>query len=382
MIEKVLVLSSVASMIQQFNMPFIRMLQDLGYEVHVACNFIHGNTCSNEVINELKKTLDSMQVKYHQVDFSRKLFDVVNNIKAYKQVLYLLKANRYKFIHCHSPIGGVVGRFAGHRKNSKVIYTAHGFHFYKGSPLANWVLYYPIEKLCSLYTDVLITINQEDFALASKKMKARRIFYVPGIGINTNKYFINNSDRSQKRKAIGVPDDAVMLLSVGELTKNKNHEIMIKAVAQLKDSRIHYVIAGQGRLKNYYDDLAEKYQISNRVHLVGYRSDITELYSIADIFCFPSLREGLPVSLMEAMAVGLPVVCSDIRGNRDLVEDGKGGFLVRNQSIEDYVDKIRTLIEEPHLRETMGKYNIEKVKSFDSSIVNEKMEHIYTSMKN
>lgn len=167
--KKVLILASVASMIDQFNMPNIELLQNMGYNVDVACNFKEGNTCSDEKIEELKSTLKKMNIQCFQIDFARDVTNMGRNIKSLWQVEQLLETNKYEFLHCHSPIGGVVGRVAGKLKHVKVIYTAHGFHFYKGAPKKNWLIYYPIEKLCSYMTDVLITINKEDYVLAQKK---------------------------------------------------------------------------------------------------------------------------------------------------------------------------------------------------------------------
>ena len=164
--KRVLMLASVASMIDQFNMPNIVLLQKLGYQVDVACNFIEGNTCSDERVAELKQKLQDMHVRCCQIDFARNIKHMGQNMRALRQVEGLMKQNGYVFCHCHSPIGGVVARIAGHRTKTKVIYTAHGFHFYQGAPVMNWLVYYPVEKMLSRWTDVLITINHEDYALS------------------------------------------------------------------------------------------------------------------------------------------------------------------------------------------------------------------------
>ena len=184
--DNVLVLASVASMIDQFNIPNIKLLIEMGFHVDVACNFLNGSTCSDEKISQLKTKLNDMGVGIYQIDFARNAFNVKRNLKAFHQVLGLVKINRYRFIHCHSPIGGLCGRLAGHITHTKVIYTAHGFHFYKGAPLLNWLVYYPIEKFLSRYTDVLITINKEDFARA-KTFHAKKVEYIPGVGIDIDK---------------------------------------------------------------------------------------------------------------------------------------------------------------------------------------------------
>jgi len=338
--DKVLILASVASMIDQFNIPNIELLKNMGYEVHVACNFKKGNSCPVDKVNELTMKLNELNVKYFQIDFDRNVFNVIQNIKAYKQTYILLKKNRYKFIHCHSPIGGVCGRIAAHRTKTKVIYTAHGFHFYKGAPLLYWLLFYPIEKWLSKYTDILITINREDESRAKEKFNARNVYYLPGIGISVERYRNKCFDKIYKRKELGLSENDFVILSVGELNKNKNHEIIIKALYKIKEKNIHYMICGKGPLERRFIKLINKYNLNDNVHLMGFRTDIDEIYKISDLFVFPSFREGLSVALMEALASGLPVIASNIRGNNDLIEHGKNGILIDDNKIDSYVNAI------------------------------------------
>lgn len=196
--KRMLMLASVALMIDQFNMPNIRLLQEMGYEVDVACNFEKGNTCSDEKIEKLKSTLNEIHVRFYQVDFARDITQVFQNIKAFRQVNQILRKNQYTFIHCHSPIGGVAGRVLGKLNKTKVIYTAHGFHFYKGAPLKNWLIYYPVEWICSWMTDTLITINAEDYIQAKNKFHAKRVRYIPGVGVEVGKFMQPNISMSGK----------------------------------------------------------------------------------------------------------------------------------------------------------------------------------------
>lgn len=380
--KKVLILASVGSMIDQFNTANINLLKKLGYEVHVAANFENGNTSSKERMNEFKKELDEKKILYYQIDFSRNILNIGYNIKAYKQIKNLLKKNNYKFIHCHSPIGGVCGRIAAKLTKTKVIYTAHGFHFFKGSSIFSRIVYYPIEKLLSYITDILITINREDYNLAKNNMKAKSVYYVPGIGIDYNKYINKIVNNEEKRKSIGIKADDIMVLSVGELNKNKNHEIVIKALSNIKNSRIHYCIAGKGELSDDLKKLSKQLNIDKNVHILGFRKDITELYKISDIFCFPSYREGLSVALMEAMASSLPVVCSKIRGNVDLIQENKGGYFCNVEDIDSYTFFLDKLSNNKNIRYEMGKYNERFVKSFGIDIVERKMLEIYKEVSN
>ena len=374
--KKVLMLSSVASMIEQFNMDNIKLLQELGYDVDVACNFIQGNTCSNEVIDELKRKLNNMGVNYFQIDFSRSVFQLHKEYIAYKQVKKILEENNYYFVHCHSPIGGVVGRLVCSQYNTKCIYTAHGFHFYKGAPLKNWILFYPIERLLSSKTDILITINREDYKLALDKMKASRIEFINGVGIDSSKFLLKLFDKEKKRCELGISSSDVMVLSVGELNKNKNHEAIIKALAQIDSKNIHYFIAGQGNKKEYLQSLAKEYNVN--LHLLGFRTDIIELLNVADIYAFPSQREGLSVALMEAIAAGLPCVVSNIRGNVDLIDDGENGYLVDANDISGYSKAIKKIIDlDEKEKNNYKEYSLNKINNYDMKKVRVKMKEIY-----
>lgn len=377
--KRVLILASVASMIDQFNMPNIELLISMGYEVHVACNFTEGNTCSHERIGVLKNNLMKLGVKVHQIDFKRNIMKFSDNIKAYNQVKKLVNDNKYKFIHCHSPIGGVVSRLVGKATKTKVIYTAHGFHFFKGAPLKNWICYYPIEKWLSRYTDVLITINEEDCERAKSKFKAKRVEYIAGVGIDLEKFSTVEIDRDLKRRELGLPEGVFVVLSVGELNNNKNHEVIIRSIAKIDNPNIHYIICGQGNLDRYLRNLSKELDIENQVHLLGFRKDIPEICKVSDVFAFPSYREGLSVALMEAMANGLPVVCSNIRGNSDLIEDGKGGYLVEPADVEGFAKYIKDLIDDSMLRSEFGEFNLKKIENYSIENVLREIEKIYNS---
>lgn len=372
--KRVLVLGSVASMIDQFTLPNIELLMHMGYEVDVACNFKEGNTCSDEEVRQLIRRLKKMKVRYFHVDFARDVTKLSQNGKAFRQVKRLLKKNDYAFLHCHTPIGGVVGRIAGKLTGTKVIYTAHGFHFYKGAPLLNWILYFPVEWLCAYWTDVLITINTEDYRFAKKWMKAKTVKYIPGIGVDVCKFQGNSVDKAAKRIEIGVPEDAVMLFSVGELNENKNHETVIRA---LRGMNVYYVIAGRGNKEEELKKLAQSLGMSDRVKLLGFRTDIGELDKAADAFVFPSYREGLSVSLMEAMASGLPCAVSRIRGNTDLIDE-EGGELFDPHDVSQVRAAVRTLLQRD--LETMGAYNAHKVRNFSTQKVLRRLEKIYAAV--
>lgn len=379
--KRVLMLASVASMIDQFNMPNIALLQKLGYEVDVACNFIEGNTCSDERVAELKQKLQDMHVRCYQIDFARNIKHMGQNMRALRQVESLMKQNRYAFCHCHSPIGGVVARIAGHRTKTKVIYTAHGFHFYQGAPLVNWLVYYPVEKALSRWTDVLITINHEDYKLAKKKFKMKKLTYVPGIGIDSQRECLSQNEKEEKRKELGIPKNAFVITNAAEFTPNKNQKTVIEAIESLDNPNIYFVMCGIGEKKAELEAYVKEQGLQEHIRFVGFRTDLHEILQASDCFVLSSFREGLSVALMEAMAEGLPVVCGRIRGNVDLIKDGKGGILVSPGNKKEYEDAFHRLyqMKQTDLMEfqRMGQINAEKVQGFGRKAVECVMENVY-----
>lgn len=364
---KALIVASVASMIDQFNMQNIELLLENGYDVDVACNFKVGSNCSEKRIAELLKVLTEKNVNAFQIDFSRNVFNIIKDIVAIKQTNDVMNNNansinkariiesyKYCIVHSHSPIGGIVGRLVAKRNGVKNIYTAHGFHFYKGGALKNWFLFYPIEKFFSVITDVLITINEEDYELARKKFKAKKTYKIPGIGLDMSKFQIQKFDREAYRRKLGLSDKNFMILSVGELNENKNHKLVIQAISKMKDESVHYYIAGVGKNKDEYEELIRKLKIDNQVHLLGYRTDIAELNYCADVFAFPSIREGLGMAALEALACGTPVCGMDTRGIKEYVVNGQTGYIFEN-NVEDCINSLEQIIR-------MDKWQIEQMK--------------------
>lgn len=318
--KRALMYASVASMIQQFNMENIRILLELGYEVDVACNMEHGSTITGDLVADMKAELESMGVQVFHVPVPRNITAVSQILKSYKATKKLIKERNYDVIHCHSPIGGMVcrtaNRFSGRYGHAKMIYTAHGFHFFQGAPRKNWLMFYPIERLCSRYTDVLITINHEDYELATRKMKAKHVKYVPGVGVDLTRFAPGDAASGSH-----LEQEKIVLLSVGELSSRKNHQVVFHALSRLNHQNIKYYICGTGSLKDELLQLASSLALDECVELLGYRSDVAQLYRQTDLFVFPSKQEGLPVALMEAIACEVPVICSDIRGNNDLIHN-------------------------------------------------------------
>lgn len=355
----------------------IKMLLDEGHTVEVACN-----TDASPAPEYCRE----WNLKVHNIPFSRSPLSM-DNISAYKWLKNLVNSGHYDIVHTHTPNASVCVRLACRklRKDGlKVFYTAHGFHFYKGAPLKNWLLYYPVEKICSRWTDLLITINKEDYALAQRKMKAQKIEYVPGVGIDLGKFGDSKTDIKKKKDELEIPQNSTVLLSVGELSTRKNHITVIKALENLKErdllDNVVYFICGVGDLRNDIKKLIANCSLQNNVFLLGYRTDVDVLCDIADIYVFPSLQEGLPVALMEAMACGLPCVASNIRGNKDLIQDGVGGFLCEPLDDVSFADSIDKLLSDKDMRKKMGAANRKIIVDYSSENVTADMKKIYSEI--
>lgn len=353
---------------------FVKSLLDAGHTVEIA---------TNDAEVPIPECYREWGCVAHTISTSRSPLNK-GNLGAVKQLRKLVEENRYDIVHCHTPVAAMCARLAcrgARKRGTKVFYTAHGFHFYKGAPLKNWLLYYPVEKICSRWTDLLITINQEDYALAQRKMRAKKVVYVPGVGVDLTKFGNATVDRAAKRRELGVPEDATLLLSVGELNANKNHETVIRALAELaKSENVYYAIAGRGDWQERLQNCANSLGWGDRVKLLGFRRDVAELYAASDVFVFPSFREGLSVSVMEAMGSGLPCVLSRIRGNVDLVDE-KGGAHFDPHSVDDCRNALASVLEGgvEKMRE-LGAYNAEKVKAFGLEPVLEQMTALYQSV--
>lgn len=375
--KQVLMVASVISMIESFNRDNIRTLQDMGYEVHVATNYKWGSMYSDEKLERVKRSLESEGVTLFQIDFHRDIKKMNNHIRAYQQLKRVMTLHTYTFIHCHSPIGGVVGRLVARQTNTPCMYTAHGFHFFKGSPSLNWMLYYPVERTLARLTDTIVTINEEDYSRA-QTFKTSHTYRIPGIGVDTKRIEQVKINRPQKRRSFGVEAEAdFVLLSVGELNENKNHETIIRAIASLQDPTIRYWIAGTGDGRERLEQVIHELGLEDRVRLLGFRDDVFEIMKAADCFVFPSKREGLGMAALEAMAAGLPIITSNIHGINDYSVDGVTGFKCAPNDVEGFARAIQTMRFDFDLSRQMGLRNTESAKAYDIERSHAEMKNIY-----
>lgn len=374
---KMLYILNIANKVNNFSYASMVAAQKMEIEFHIAGNWSYSSK------DERKADEIEYGIKIHQIDFIREPYNL-KNIKAYTQLLSLVKSERYDMIHSNTPIGGVLGRVVGKQCKIKTnIYQAHGFHFYKGAPMKNWMLYYPIERWLAHYTDALITINQEDYEVAQKfKLKnGGKVYYVPGVGIDLKQYQSGSIEaaRTKQRAELGLDEKDTICISMGDLIPRKNYSVAISTIGRLQERypNLHYIICGKGQELDNLKKVARDCGVENKVHFLGFRSDIKELLKVADVFLFTSLQEGLPRSTMEAMASGLPIACSRIRGNTDLIEEEKGGVLFDPENADEIASALDKLLSSD--MEAMSRYNLDKIQEFSLDVATAKMTTVYQS---
>lgn len=370
---KTLIVTTVIGTVNAFLIPHIELLMNQGHKVDVAAN------ASNCINTDLIK----LGCEIHHINFSRSPF-CKNNYRAYKQIKRLILEKGYELIHVHTPIASFLTRLACRKiPNLKVIYTVHGFHFLKGAPLKNWLIYYPVERLSARWTDSLITMNEEDYKIA-QKFKIRKggfINKVNGVGINLEKFQPQTKENKYSmRYKYGYKIEDFILFYAAELNYNKHQDLLINVVSTLKNRipNIKLLLAGSGPSLGQYKNMVKQLDLVDNVEFLGFRNDIPNLLMLSDIVVASSRREGLPVNVMEAMATGLPVVATDVRGHSDLVKDGENGYLVRLDDIKGFAKAIENLYKDEKLRNKFGKNGIEMVKKYSLNNVLKEMNQIYS----
>lgn len=354
--------------------PCLKAALNMGYDVYLGVN--------RENPDELECELPVHMFDSHTY---RSITALEDNWIAFRNLCRVIKAGKVSVIHCNTPVGGMIGRIVGKIYGvPRVIYTAHGFHFFKGAPLFNNTILKWAEQIMAHWTDVVITMNEEDYR-AAKKLKLRKngkVYKVHGVGIDLKQYADVKVDKQQIRDSLGLAESDVVCIAAGDLVKRKNYSIAIEAIAFSKLPNVHYLICGVGPEEDNLRALARELDIEEQIHFLGFRTDIKELFMISDIFLFTSLQEGLPRSLMEAMACGLPCVVSKVRGNVDLITDNKGGFLCNPNSVQDFSKAIRILEKNDEMMAHMRSHNLTVIKDFDVSIVEKEIETIYKDVLN
>ena len=375
--KNILIVTTISGFVQKFEMNDVRILQEMGWKVHYASNF------DNPIYECDRKFLKSCQIICHNIPIQKSPFAVTQNARALKEILHIIKENKITAVHCHNPVGGVLGRIAGSisKRHPYVIYTAHGFHFYKGAPGANWMVYYPVEKMLAHGTNQIITINQEDYENARKFHLAKhgKVTKIPGVGLCREKFYRDDALRTEIRQQLGIGDDQFFFLSVGELNDNKNHATAIRALEKLHNSNLLYGICGEGPGREKLVQLIRDLGLEKQVLLYGYQNDISRYYQAADCFVFPSIREGLGMASVEAMGCGLPLIVGDNRGTRE--------YAKKNAVICDPLDEIAfscamiKLYTEEATRREMAQESERLAEQFTIDETDKIMRNVYRRME-
>ncbi|KAA1180576.1 glycosyltransferase family 4 protein [Paenibacillus sp. B2(2019)] len=382
---RVAFVASIFGHFESFHLPYMALLQQKGCEVHAYAQ-----------PGEARLGLEEKGIVCHDVPIQRSPLQM-QNWAALGILTESFKEEGFQFIHVHTPVASILGRIAAHKAGVPcTLYTAHGFHFFKGAPFLNWILYYPLERLMARWTDVLITINREDYERAQKFSIRKKVTYVSGVGLDLQVYGSEQdhpetaSEKADRRRQLfDLPksehdEPPFVILCVAELNANKNQKQLIEALGQLgsQAGNIHLAFAGTGPFEQTLLELANRLGVSDRVHMLGYRRDIPDLLRACDVAALVSYREGLPRAIMEAMAVGKPVIGTHIRGIHDLIEHESTGMLVPVGDITATAKAFTQLRDDPALTTAMGEANKERIIRYGLPAVLREMDSIYIEALN
>ncbi|MEY8515929.1 glycosyltransferase [Lachnospiraceae bacterium 29-84] len=371
--KKVLIVATVFKFLI-FERNDIEILKKMGFEVHSATNMNEADWLKDDGM------LDYLDIHKHQIDFDRTPFSRKSMI-AYGQLKELINRNHFDLIHCHTPVAAAITRIAALRTRkmgTKIIYTSHGFHFHKKASLKNWILYYPIEYLLAPFTDMIITINREDYKLIQKfHVKEKR--YIPGVGVDTEKISKMKVDKTKIRLKYGVPLEAFLILSIGELSDRKNHKVIIKAISQCGIKNIYYIICGTGEKAQELEELAKKLGILDRIIFTGQVSheDAMKICHVCDIGALPSTIEGLGLAGIETLACGKPMVASDVHGIVDYVIDGITGITCNPNDVNAFSKAVECLYTDKLMYQKCVSNTLVVAKQFDLCVAEKSMKDNY-----
>lgn len=374
---KALILAPMGSVHRRFNKANIVALQTLGYQVELCANFENGE--GPEIHNQKYVSECAMKgIKTHSIPFTR--HSLTGSLKCLPQLKTLLIKEEYDIVHTHTETGGLLLKLAcGAKGKSKFAYTPHGMSFWKGSSLKSQLVYKPLERWICSVMDMNLGMNKEEVAYLEEWNK-RTATYVHGIGLDVKRMQQPIRSRTEVRTELGLTNGEKLIVSIGELDGNKNHITVIRALSRLGRKDFKYVVCGVGPNKDMLNSEANRLGLKDNVVLAGYRSDIPDILSATDIFIFPSFHEGMPVSALEAMACGLPVIASKIRGNVDIVRDGDNGYLFEPSDVETLTQKIFLLMDDEDLRITMGEKNKVLVQDFSFENVTYELKEVYSNL--
>lgn len=359
--KKILFVANVAKEhILKFHLPTIKALKDRGFTVDVACSGEEDVPfCDN----------------HFKTCWKRNPF-TLKTISGIKELKGIIEKGGYDVIYCHTPVGGLVARIASkkaRKQGARVVYFAHGLHFYKGAPLVNWLCYYPIEKYLAKKTDDMILINQEDLELVNKRFKVKNTYLSNGIGVELERLNVENPEKikSEYRKELNIPQDATVLIYCAELLKNKNQTYLMRVLKKVleKEGNTYLLLAGIDHTDGEFEEYAKKFGVYDNIRFLGWRDDIANLYVTADICTPTSIREGFGINLVEAMYLKIPVVATDNRGHKTIIKNGENGFLVSLEGEEEFADRVISLSKDKKLKESLVEKAYSEVYKYTSEAV-------------
>lgn len=369
--KKALLVATVQSHIAQFHRPLIKLLKENGYEIHVAAR--------NNLEEKNGLQIKNVDVIYN-VPFQRAPLHPLN-IKAYFSIKKIIDEGNYDIVSCNTPAAGVYTRIAAikaRKKGTKVVYTAHGFHFYKGASKKNWLMFYPIERILARITDTLITITKEDYCLAKKNFKTN-VEHIYGVGADSQKFLaVQKTDLENLRQGESYKEKFIILCT-GELNKNKNQKALINAmdIVVKKHPETKLLLAGNGPLEAELKELVIDHDLDDNVEFLGYRTDVEKYVLLSNLVISVSLREGLPLNIIEASICKRPVIASYNRGHRELVNDHETGRLVKPNDIEEIANTVIELIEDPIQRDNMAEQSYKSLRRYWMDSVEKRLKRIY-----
>lgn len=384
--KNILILTTTSDFLEKFEKGDVQILKEMGYSIHYAANTKEEQPLFSE------EEVQAMGIHIHDLDIERSPYMFRNNFRALRQIIKIVETCEIDVIHCHTPVGGVLGRLAGRyfkKRGLKIIYTAHGFHFYKGAPLLNNTVFYLVERWLARYTDFLVVINDEDYKNACKfhLRKGGKVYQIPGVGLDMEFFQpLSEKERKERRQELGLKEDDFFLVSVGELNENKNHVVVLKMLARLKKQQgtlhIRYGICGDGFFRERMDHWIEQADLTEEVTIYGFTRQVLQILGCADAQIFPSKREGLGMAALEALSIGIPVLASDNRGTREYMKDGVNGYVCPFNDEKGFLRGVRKIQKQtPKEREQMAQACRDSVKRFDKKYSNAIMREVYQDIE-
>lgn len=362
--RKVLIVTTIQNTVEAFLIPHIKNLEKKGYKVSIA-------TKLNEKLPESLQECNLINIPFGRIPLSK------NSFYSFIKLKKIMENEKFDFVWCHTPIASFLTRIAGLRTNQKIVYMAHGFHFYKGASIINWMLYYPMEWIAAKFTDKIITINKEDYENALMlNSKRAKVYKIDGIGIDLDLY--KKGNRTKVRTELELNFNEKIITIIGELNKNKNQIQIIKAIEFLKNREIEVkcLIVGVGDKELELKDYVKKNKLEENIVFLGYRKDVADIIAASDILVSTSYREGLPRNIMEGMAQGKPFIATNIRGNRDIITDGINGYLIKINDYEELSRKIELLYDEEKTKRIYFE-NLKSIKKYSLYNIEEQLNTIF-----